>query len=190
MNVQSYIESLASAIGRDMELSETGFSAFTMDGRQVLMQWHENQGMLLVHVDVDRLDSGEHPDIFRRLLSANYMLAATNGSILSLDDATGLVGLCRTIYPAAMSQHEFVLTVRNLVVLAQLWKDRLEAWKEELGAENVEVLDTVSAPPVLPSYSGSSVSEPARRVPFWQFSMFGAPRHKRREITAEDTNMG
>ncbi len=181
MNMPEYLEALGRAAGREVLCSESGNATCVIDGSPVLLQWHADDQSFLVHVDIGLLDKLEPAETYRRLLAANYMLAENKGATLSLDDVSGLVGLCRAVCIRELSPCEFVLGVKNLVVLAGIWKARLADWRGEAGVESESRSEAPAAGGVRggATYSSSSPGPAPRREPFWNFGVMTLPRYRR-----------
>ncbi|MDR3322973.1 MAG: type III secretion system chaperone, partial [Zoogloeaceae bacterium] len=93
MSAQAFVEALGQTLGLDLALSPAGDLAFALDGRGFLLQWRETSHSFVVYAEIGHLAGWRDGEVCRRLLSANFLLAETQGAALSYDGINNVVGL-------------------------------------------------------------------------------------------------
>jgi hypothetical protein len=125
MNSQPFIDALGKTLDMELSLSPQGELAFVVDGRGLLLQWREASQDYVLYAEVGPLAGWRDGEICRLLLSANFLLAETQGATLSYDSIANMVGINYIVPIYGMQAEDFVRVVNNVVELADVWKEKL-----------------------------------------------------------------
>lgn len=128
---QAYIESLGKELQIDIALSASGAVAFDYEGRIILLQWNELQHSFIVYVELGYLEGFNDEQVCKTLLSANFLLMDSAGGCLSYDEHKNMVGFNYELSLFGLSNQEFILKLNAIVLLADKWKDKFTAIKNE-----------------------------------------------------------
>ena len=146
MESQPYFEALSQALGLELPPSASGSLAFQVEGRGLLLQWLEEARAVILYAELGPLAGWGEGEICRALLGANFLLAETQGSTLSLDEANNLIGLNCLFPVSGKTGEDFVLLVNNFVELADAWRSRLAALNAEQEERARAALEALAMP--------------------------------------------
>ena len=131
MDFKELIETLGekTGIGKGLELDEENRCLIEFDGMGVLMQ-----GIDEAHAATFLAQVGEPPPdrqerLYRALLEANHAFGGTFGATLSLDPASGLVCLCKTLDTAAMDGERFCGELEAFLNALEDWRTVLADYR-------------------------------------------------------------
>ena len=133
-----YLEALNRETGLDIQLSASGGAHMMLDGKGMLLQWLEEQGMFIVYMELGTLSGWRDEEVLRQLLSANFLFLQTEGGALSYNPAANMVGMNYAIPVYGLTAEDFVRRLDAVILLAEQWEERLRlmgAEQERLAAQ-------------------------------------------------------
>ncbi|MCQ2444642.1 MAG: type III secretion system chaperone [Mailhella sp.] len=130
-DIREYFAALGDAAGTLLEPDAAGAVMMTMQGRPCMLRHVEGEDRFLFYAELGRPCGFGTEDLYRRLLSANFLMAETFGGSLGLDPA-GAAGISFFI-PASGDTGRFASDVHAAALAAGEWAARfasLNAFEE------------------------------------------------------------
>ena len=131
MREAPYIDALNKELGLDITLPASGGIAFSLEGRNMLLQWVEATQVFVVYVEIGALGGWRNGTICRQLLAANFLFIETQGGTLSYNEATQMVGLNVQLPIHDLETNDFLAALNHCVLCAETWRSRLETMNRE-----------------------------------------------------------
>lgn len=139
MHAKPYIEALAKELNVAIELSESGAAFLSWDGMSLLLQWVASESCFLIYAELGRPVGWRDGELFRQLLSANFLLAQTEGGSLSWHAGTNVIGINFPLPVYGLDGAQFIHKFNTLLLTASRWKGELAsmlAMQEHMASES------------------------------------------------------
>ncbi len=130
MEEKIYIDALTNALGQTIELSPEHNALISLDDADLFIQWRSRMQVFQVQMAIGKpnpIGGG----IFKKLLSANFLLYQTGGASLSYNEELDMVFLENIISIQGIDGNEFVEQIEIFVQIRDAWVEKLNSLNEE-----------------------------------------------------------
>ncbi len=138
MEAQAYMDALGRALNTTVELDENNNAIIDFEEASLFILWRNEMQSFQMQIAVGE-PNAQNPNIFKKLLAANFLLQDTFGTSLSYNETIDTVFLENIIHINSISDEEFVKEVEVFVRISDIWADKLSAMNEE--EENTSTAD-------------------------------------------------
>lgn len=141
-HINRLLTDFGNALGLDgLSLDESGYCCLSFDEVVVNIESVGESSLVLLYSSLGALPADAGPEVYRRLLDANYFFQGTGGATIGLDTGMGAVAITRVVEAAGMEVLDWEAAIKAFVDAAEHGAGLLSAepGSSEQGAAAPEV---------------------------------------------------
>lgn len=127
-HINRLLTDFGNALGLDgLSLDESGYCCLSFDEVVVNIESVGESSLVLLYSSLGALPADAGPEVYRRLLDANYFFQGTGGATIGLDTGTGAVAITRVVEAAGMEVLDWEAAIKAFIDAAERGAELLSA---------------------------------------------------------------